>query len=129
MVSQVQESQVLKMASQVQDLQQNISVHKNYFKKIPLTTDTPPLIYNAVFKNRTSNNSLNSTFINTQKHLNRTTNLKQQDSKKQSHFLKEKSFETNSTTTQQSITTPANNYNTTKQEQNSVSINNHTVNS
>ena len=41
MVSQVQESQVLKMASQVQDLQQNISVHKNYFKKIPLTTDTP----------------------------------------------------------------------------------------
>ena len=100
------------MASQVHDLQQTISVHKNYLKKIPLTTDTPPLNYNTVFKNRTSNNSLNSTFINTQKHLNRTTNLKQQDSKKQSH-LKKKCFETNSTTTQQIITTPANNYNTT----------------
>ena len=40
-----------------------ISVQGDYSRVIPLTNDTTPLNYNAIFKERTSNNSSNSTFI------------------------------------------------------------------
>ena len=49
-----------------------ISTHDDYVRITPLTIDATPLNYKAMFTDRTGNNSLNSTFINTQKMLNRT---------------------------------------------------------
>ena len=57
-----------------------------------------------MFTDRTGNKSLlNSTFINTQKSLNGTKNLTQQDIQTPSHFVNEEIVETMPTTTQQSI--------------------------
>ena len=52
-----------------------ISINKDYVRKTPLTIDATPLNYNALFTDRTGNNSLNSTFINTQENLNGTRNF------------------------------------------------------
>ena len=57
----------------------NVSVHTDYLRVTQLTTDTTPLNYNTKFNDRTSNNSLNSTLFITQKTLNGTRNLTQQD--------------------------------------------------
>ena len=42
-----------------------ISINKDYIRKTPLSIDATPLIYNAMFTDRTGNNSITSTFINT----------------------------------------------------------------
>ena len=47
-----------------------ISINRGYVRKTPLTIDATPFKYNALFSDRTGNNSLNSTFINTQENLN-----------------------------------------------------------
>ena len=56
-----------------------------------------------MFTDRTGNNSLNSTFINTQEILNGTKNLKQQAIQTPSRFINEEIIKTMRTTTQQSI--------------------------
>ena len=55
-----------------------ISIHKDYIRVYPLTTDATPLNYNSFFPERAGNNNLNSTFVN-QDNLNGTRNLTQQD--------------------------------------------------
>ena len=79
-----------------------ISIHKDYVKVYPLTTDAIPLIYNSFLSDRIGNNSLNSTIIQ-QEDLNGTRNLTQQDIQTPSHFTNEEVVETVTTTTQQSI--------------------------
>ena len=88
----------------------------DYVRITPLTIDATPLNYNAMFTDRTGNNSLIFTFINTQENLNGTKNRTQQDIQTPSHFFNEEIVETMPTTTQQSIspihstlTTPKNN--------------------
>ena len=56
-----------------------ISVNKDYARITPLTKDATPLNYNAMFTDRTGNNSLNSTFIITQESLNGRGNATQQE--------------------------------------------------
>ena len=80
-----------------------VSVHREYLILIQFTTDTTFLNYNAIFNDRTSNNVLNSTFINTQKTLNGTRNLTQHDFQTPSDFLSKGVVETLPITTQQSI--------------------------
>ena len=79
-----------------------ISIHKDYVKVYPLTTDATPLIYNSFLPDRMGNNSLNSTLIQ-QENLNRTRNFTHQDIQTQSHFTYEEVVQTVTTTTQQSI--------------------------
>ena len=43
-----------------------VSVHKIYLTVTPLTINATPLNYDTMFKDRTGNNSLNSTFLKTQ---------------------------------------------------------------
>ena len=59
-------------------------VHKDYLRIPPLTTDTTLLNYNTIFTDRTSNNSLTSSFVNTQETLIGTRNLAPKDTKTQS---------------------------------------------
>ena len=80
-----------------------ISVQKDYLRVTLFTTDTTILNYTTVFKDRTSNSCLKSTFIKTQETFNGTGNLTQQDIQAPSHFVKEEIVETLPTTTQQSI--------------------------
>ena len=68
-----------------------ISVQGDNSRVIPLTNDTTPLNYNAIFKERTSNNSSNSTFIITQEIFNGTRILIKQDIRTPSHFIGKKS--------------------------------------
>ena len=65
------------------------SVDKNYVRITPLTFDATPLNYNAMFTDRTGNNCLNSTFINTAENLNGKRNLTQQVIQTPSHFINE----------------------------------------
>ena len=78
-----------------------ISVHEDYVKVFPLTTDATPLNYNS-FLPGTQNNSLNSTVIQQEK-LNRSRNFTQQDIQIASQVVNEEIVETLATTTQQSI--------------------------
>ena len=71
-----------------------VSVHRKKIGKTPLTTDTTNLNYNAVLNDKTSNNSLKSTFIKTQENLNATRYLTQQDIQTPSHFVNEEKVET-----------------------------------
>ena len=100
---------------QLQQSRVHISVHRDYLRVTPLTTDTTPLNYNAIFNDRTSNNSLNSIFIKTQENLNGTKNLTKQDIKAPSHFVNEEIVQALPKTTQQktspiylTLTTPHN---------------------
>ena len=76
------------------------SVSKDHIRITSLTIDATPLNYIAMFTERTANNSLNFTFINTQETLNGTRSLTQQDIQTPSHFLNEETVETMPTTTQ-----------------------------
>ena len=80
-----------------------ISTSKDYVRKTPLNNDATPLNYNALFTDKTGNNSLNSTFVNTQEISNGTKNRTQQDIQTPSHFVNEAIVETMPATTQQSI--------------------------
>ena len=75
-----------------------ISVQGDYSRVIPLTNDTKPLNYNAIFKERTSNNSSNSTFIITEEIFNGTRNLIKQDIRTPSHSKVELKHYHNNTT-------------------------------
>ena len=79
------------------------SINKGYVRIIPLTIDATPLSYSALFTDRTGNNCLNSTFINTQGNLNETRNFTQQDNQFQSHLVNEEIVETMLTKTPQNI--------------------------
>ena len=78
------------------------TIHKDYVKVIPLTTDAIPLNYNSILPDRRQNNSFNSTFVQ-HENLNGTRNITQQDIQTPSHFINEEIVETIVTTTQQSI--------------------------
>ena len=78
-----------------------ISIHKDYVKEFPLTTDATPLNYNS-FLPGTLNYSLNSTVIQ-QENLNRSRNFTQQDIQIALQVVNEEIVETIATTTQQSI--------------------------
>ena len=78
-----------------------ISIHKDYVKEFPLTTDATPLNYNS-FLPGTLNYSLNSTVIQ-QENLNRSQNFTQQDIQIALQVVNEEIVETIATTTQQSI--------------------------
>ena len=81
-----------------------ISTHDDYVRIIPLTIDATPLNYKAMFTDRTGNNSLNSTFNNTQKMLNRTKIFHNKIFNSYHNTLtKNKIVETMPTNTQQSI--------------------------
>ena len=69
----------------------------------PITTDTTFLNYNTTLNDRTSRNSFNSTFINTQETFNKTRNLTQQDIQAASHFLNEEIIEKLPTATQRTF--------------------------
>ena len=75
-----------------------ITIHKDYIKIYPLTTDATPLNYNSFLPDRTRNN----TDIQ-QENLNGTRNLTQQDIQALSHLTNEEIVSTVVTTTQQSI--------------------------
>ena len=77
-----------------------ITIHKDYLKVIPLTTDATPVNFNSFLPDRRQNNSLNSTLVQ-QENLNGTRNLTQQDIQTPSHFINEEIVETIVTTTQQ----------------------------
>ena len=83
-------------------------------KNTPLTTDTIPLSYNILFKDRTSDKKLNSTFIKTQETLTGTRNLTHQDIQTLSHFIDKNSIKILKTKQQSifpihsSLTTPHN---------------------
>ena len=79
-----------------------ITIHKDYVKVIPLTTDATPLNYNSFLPDRRPNNILNSTFVQ-QENLNGTKNFTQQDIQTSLHFINEEIVETIVTTTQKSI--------------------------
>ena len=94
-------------------------INKDYVRITPFISDATPLNYNTMFTDRLGNNSLNSTFNNTQENSNGTRNLTQQDIQTPSHLINEEIVETMPTTTQQSIfpihltlTTPKKNKNT-----------------
>ena len=55
------------------------SIKRGYVRITPLTNDATPLNYYSLFTDRPGNNSLNSTFINTQENLNGTKNLTKHD--------------------------------------------------
>ena len=61
-----------------------ISIHKDYIKVYPLTTDATPLNHNSFLPDKTGNNTLKSTVIQ-QENLNGTRNLTQQDIQTLSH--------------------------------------------
>ena len=92
----------------------NFSVQNDYSKKTPLTFDTIPLSYNILFKDRTSDKKLNSTFIKTQETLTGTRNLTHQDIQTLSHFIDKNSIKKHKTKQQTvfpihtSLTTPHN---------------------
>ena len=77
-----------------------ISIHKDYVKVFPLTTDATPLNYNSILPG-TQKHSLNSTVIE-QENLNRSRILTQQDIQIASQVVNEEIVETIATTTQQS---------------------------
>ena len=79
-----------------------ITIHKDYVKRIPLTTDATPLNYNSFLPDKRQNNSLNSTFLQ-QENLNGTRTLAQQNIQTPSNFMNKEIVETLVTTTQQSI--------------------------
>ena len=84
--------------------------------------------YNTRLNDQTFNKSLNSTFINTQETLDRTTKLAQQDIQTPLHFVNEEIVETIAATTQRN-SLPVHPTTTTSQEkQPSVSTNNTTTN-
>ena len=76
-----------------------VSLHKDYVRFTPLTSDASPRNYKTMFNDRTGN-SLNSTFVNTQETLSGTNNLTQQDIQTPSHFINKEIVETRSTTKQ-----------------------------
>ena len=78
-----------------------ISVKKNFLRVTPLKTDTAPLVYNTMFIDRSTNDSIYSTFINTPTTLKGTRNLTHQDIQTPSHFVNKGIVETLHTTTQQ----------------------------
>ena len=80
-----------------------VSVNKDQVKTTPLTIEATSLNYNAMFTDRTGNNSLNSIFVNTQEILNVLKNLTQQDFQTPSHLIKKAIVATLPKTTQQSI--------------------------
>ena len=80
-----------------------IFINKDYVRITPLTIDATPLNYNALFTDRTGNNSLKFTFIITQENINRTRNLTQRDIQTPSEFVNDKTVEKMPITTQQSI--------------------------
>ena len=80
-----------------------VSVNKDYVKTTPLTIEATPVNYNAMFTDRTGNNSLNSTFNNTQESLNVIRNLTQQGFQTPSHLTEKALVATMPTTTQQGI--------------------------
>ena len=80
-----------------------VSINKDYVKTTQLTIEATPLNYHAMFTDRTRNNSLNSTFINTQEILNVLRNLTQQDFQTPSHLIKKAIVATMPTATQQSF--------------------------
>ena len=59
--------------------------------------------YKPLFLGRTGNNSLNTTFVNTQENFKGTRNLTQQDIQTPSHFVNEEIVERMPATTQQNI--------------------------
>ena len=77
------------------------SIHKDYLGVTPVKTDTTPLLFNAIFNDKTSNNNIISTLKNTQGTLNETErlSLSQQDKQTPENFV----YEELSTTTQQKI--------------------------
>ena len=83
-------------------------------KKTPLATDTIPLSYNILFKDRTSDKELNSTFIKTQETLTGTRNMTHQNIQTLSHFIDKNSIKILKTKQQSifpnhtSLTTPHN---------------------
>ena len=79
-----------------------ISIHKDYVKVFPPTTDATRLNYNSFLPDRRQNKSLKSTLVQ-QENLNGTRNLTQQDIQTPSHLINEEIVETIVTTTQQSI--------------------------
>ena len=81
------------MIFQMQQLHSFLHTEKK-LGKTPLSTDTTNLNYNAVLIDKTSNNSLKSTFIKTQETLNATRYLTQQDIQTPSHFVNEEIVET-----------------------------------
>ena len=83
-----------------------------------------------MFTDRTGNNSLSSTFINTQENLNGTKNRTQQDIQTPSHFVNEEIVETMPTTTQQSNKAyPRFILNLQLKKKYSISANNYTIHS
>ena len=80
-----------------------VSIKRNCVRINPLTIDATPSNYNSLFTVRTGNNSLLSTFFNTQEKLNRTRKLTQQDIQIPPHFVNEEKVEIMPTTTPQSI--------------------------
>ena len=79
-----------------------ISIHQDYIKVYPLTTDATPLNYSSILPNRTGNNSSKSTLIQ-QENLKGTRNITQQDIQTPSHFANEEVVTIVKTTTQQNI--------------------------
>ena len=105
-----------------------ISLHNGYKRITHLTIDTTPLNYNTMSTDRTGKNSLISTFNNTQETLKRTKNITQQDIQTPSHFIIEELVEKPPTSTEQSIY-PIHHTLTTPHQKNSISSDNHTINS
>ena len=90
-----------------------VSVHKDYLKVTPLTTDTTPSNYNTLFNDRASNNSLNSTFMSTQETLNGTRSLTHQEIQTRSHFMNDELVEITPKTTTEHFSYSPNTHNTT----------------
>ena len=79
------------------------SVQRDHIRINSLSFDATLLNYKAMLNDETGNIRLNSTFINTQKTLNGTRNLTQQDFQTPSQCINEEIVETMPTTTQQNI--------------------------
>ena len=101
------------------------SIHKDYIKVYPLTTDATPLNYNLFPPDRTGNSTLSSTVIQ-QENLKGNRNHTKQDIQTSSHPTNEEVVTTVVTTEQQSIS-PINPNLTTPRPKIHLTTNNNTI--